>query len=85
VAPPQPITAGKGSTRDVRKINPGRAAAAATAAGVAAAELVRLKAVPNKTKADAAAVKAAERALKRALDRLRKSETNARKGRGDRR
>jgi RHS repeat-associated protein len=83
--PPPPITMGKGSTRDVRKINPGREAAAKKAVEDARAKVATTKSKPGKTAADVEAYNAAKRELRKALDRLRKSETDARRGRGDRR
>ena len=82
--PPPPITMGKGSTKDVRKINPGREAAGKKAVEDARAEVTRTKGVRNKTAADVEAYNAAKRALRHALDKLKKSETDARKGRGNR-
>jgi len=82
--PPPPITMGKGSTRDVRKINPGREAAGKKAVEDARAEVTRTNGVRNKTAADVEAYNAAKRALRHALDKLKKSETDARKGRGNR-
>jgi RHS repeat-associated protein len=84
-APPPPITAGKGSTRDVRKINPGREASAQQGIADARAKVNDLRSRSNKTPALKEELKAAQRELQRQLDRLRKSETDARKGRGDRR
>ena len=82
--PPPPMTLGKGSTRDVRKINPGREAAGKKAVEDARVEVTRTKGVRNKTAADVEAHNAAKRALRHALDKLKKSETDARKGRGNR-
>ncbi|MGI8835348.1 MAG: RHS repeat-associated core domain-containing protein [Pyrinomonadaceae bacterium] len=84
LVPPPPITMGKGSTRDVRKINPGREVAGKKAVEDARSEVTRTKGVRNKTASDVEAYNAAKRALRHALDKLKKSETDARKGRGNR-
>jgi RHS repeat-associated protein len=83
--PPPPTTMGKGSTRDVRKINPGREASGKKGVEDARKKVNDLRSKPNKTPADKEALRRAERELQRQLDRLKKSEPDARRGRGDRR
>jgi RHS repeat-associated protein len=69
--------------RDQRKVNQGRADAAKAAADAARAERDRLRSLPNKTPEDKEALKKAERELQRQLDRMRKSESHGRKGKGN--
>jgi RHS repeat-associated protein len=80
--PPPPIPMGKGSTKDERKVNQGRAGSAKAGADAARAERDRLRATPNKTPADKEALRRAERELQRQLDRMRKSEPHGRNPKG---
>lgn len=77
--PPPPITMGKGSTKDQRKVNQGRAGSAKAGADAARADRDRLRALPNKTPGDKEALRRAERELQRQIDRMRKSEPHGRK------
>jgi RHS repeat-associated protein len=81
--PPPPIAMGKGSTKDERKVNQGRAGSAKSGADAARAERDRLRASPNKTPAVKEALKRAERELQRQIDRMRKSEPHGRKPKGN--
>jgi hypothetical protein len=69
---------GKGSTKDERKVNQGRAGSAKSGADAAREERDRLRALPNKTPADKEALRRAERELQRQIDRTRKSEPQGR-------
>src|SRR5215213_9217412 len=81
--PPPPITMGKGSTKDERKVNQGRAGSAKSGADAARAERDRWRALPNKTPTDKEALRRAERELQRQIDRMRKSEPHGRKPKGN--
>ena len=81
--PPPPITMGKGSTKDERKVNQGRAGSAKSGADAARAERDRLRASPNKTPEVKEALRRAERDLQRQIDRMRKSESHGRKPKGN--
>jgi small-conductance mechanosensitive channel len=63
-----------------RKANPDRVKAAEEELEELKKELDKARSKPNKVAADTEAIKAIERAIKKALDRKRKSEEHARRG-----
>jgi hypothetical protein len=69
--------------RDAGKVNKGRHDAAEEALGKLRDELAKLKSAPNKTPDIKAQIKAIQKQIQKQLDRMKKSETHGRKGKGN--